>query len=141
MKELKHLDSWACTMGFTSLGTSAEAIRLALGSADVNESKITPRSGLSQDDFTDLWWVGDRADGGAVAVKLKNALSTGGFVLQTGKNAKGQVTVELTGHVSINAQDEMPMEFYSFDKAKVETLSTKGGTGFSIPTYKTEDNE
>lgn len=116
MMELKHLDSWECKMSFTSLGTSPESIRLALGAADIDttdKSKITPRRDLKQTDFADLWWVGDRADGGMVAVCLKNALSTGGFTIQTTKNGKGQVSVELTGHVSLAAQDEMPMEFYS----------------------------
>lgn len=118
MKELKHLDSWACTMSFTALGTSPESIKLALGCADIdgtNTSKITPRRDLAQTDFSDIWWVGDKANGGLVAVQLKNALSTGGFVLQTTKNGKGQVSVELTGHVSINAQNTMPMVFYSMD--------------------------
>lgn len=116
MKELKHLDGWDCGMSFTSLGTKAESIRLALGAADidtVDKTKIMPRKDLLQTDFKDIWWVGDRADGGAVAICLKNALSTGGFTLQTTKNGKGQVSVELTGHVSIDAQDTMPMEFYS----------------------------
>lgn len=115
MMELKNLDSWACGMSFTSLGTSAESIRLALGAADINAetSKIVPRRNLAQTDFADIWWVGDRADGGLVAVCLKNALSTGGFTLQTSKNGKGQISVSLTGHVSMEAQDTMPMEFYS----------------------------
>lgn len=113
MMELKHLDGWECTMSFTSLGTSPESIRLSLGAADVTGNKIVPRRDLKQTDFSDLWWVGDRADGGMVAVCLKNALSTGGFTLQTTKNGKGQVSVELMGHVSIDAQDTMPMEFYS----------------------------
>lgn len=116
MKELKNLDSWECTMSFTSLGTSAESIRLALGAADIDSAdstKIIPRRDLSQDDFADIWWVGDRADGGMVAVRLINALSTGGFSLQTTKSGMGQVSVELTGHVSIDDQDTMPMEFYS----------------------------
>lgn len=115
MMELKHLDGWDCKMSTTSLGTSPELIRLALGAADVTASsgKIVPRRDLSQDDFSDLWWVGDRADGGMVAVKLMNALSTGGFSLQTTKNGKGQISIELTGHVSIDAQDVVPMEFYS----------------------------
>lgn len=115
MKELKHLDSWECTMSTTALGTSAEMIRLALGAADVTAAsgKIVPRKDLEQTDFADLWWVGDKADGGFVAVKLINALSTAGFVLQTTKNGKGQVSVTLTGHVSMSAQSTMPMEFYS----------------------------
>ena len=114
MKELKHLDSWNCTMGFTCLGASPEVIKLALGAADINgTTKIVPRRDLEQTDFADIWWVGDRADGGMVAVRLINALSTGGLNLQTTKNGKGQTEVELTGHVSINAQNTMPMEFYS----------------------------
>ena len=116
MKELKHLDGWECKMSFTALGTSADNIRLALGAADVATNKITPRRDLKQSDFSDIWWVGDRADGGCVAIQLKNALSTGGFSLQTTKSGKGQMSCELTGHVSIDAQDEMPMIFYSIDK-------------------------
>lgn len=116
MLELKKLDGWDCRMGFTSLGTSAAGIRLALGAADIDaaSSKITPRRNLDYEkDFSDVWWVGDKADGGMVAVCLKNALSTGGFSLQTTKNGKGQIACELTGHVSIDDQDTMPMEFYS----------------------------
>lgn len=118
MKEFKHLDGWDCRMSTTGLGTSPANIKLALGAADIdgtNTSKIVPRRNLEQTDFADLWWVGDRADGGLVACKLMNALSTGGFSLQTGKNAKGQLTLEITGHVSIAQQNVMPMEFYSLD--------------------------
>lgn len=113
MKELKHLDGWTVTVGFTALGTSPEAIKLALGAADISGNKITPRKDLAQTDFTDVWWVGDRADGGLVAAKLINALSTDGFSLQTTKSGKGQTSVTLTGHVSIDAQDVMPIELYS----------------------------
>lgn len=138
--ELKHLDSWECTMSFTSLGTSAEAIRLALAAADVDKitgqeateanAKITPRADLDNKpsgekggkDFQDIWWVGDRADGGMVAVVLRNALSTSGFSLKTEKNGKGQVTVELTGHYSIEKQKEIPMEFYSVSKDDLAKL-------------------
>lgn len=115
-KELKHLDGWECKMSTTALGTSPANIKLSLGCADVDGSdttKIVPRVDLSQSDFSDIWWVGDRADGGMVAIQLKNALSTGGFSLKTTDNGKGQITVELTGHVSIKNQSEVPMVFYS----------------------------
>jgi hypothetical protein len=117
MKELKHLDSWECKMAFTSLGTSVELIRMSLGAADVTAESgmIVPRKDLKQTDFSDIWWVGDKANGGFVACQLKNALSTSGFSLQTTKNGKGQIAVELTGHVSINEQSVMPMVFYSID--------------------------
>lgn len=118
LKEFKKLTGWDCTMSTTALGTSPALIKLALGAADIDtkdNTKIIPRRDLKNEDFTDLWWVGDRADGGFVAIKLINALSTGGFSLQTSKNGKGQVSVTFTGHVSSSAQDTMPMEFYSVE--------------------------
>lgn len=117
MKELKHLDSWECTISTTALNTSPEVIRLALGAADVTAAtgKIVPRKDLEQTDFADIWWVGGKAGGGFVALRLINALSTGGFSLQTTKNGKATVAITLTGHVSINEQSTMPMEFFSVD--------------------------
>lgn len=91
MKELKHLDGWNCTMAFTSIGVSPTSIKLALGCADIDTSNanlVKPRRDLKQTDFSNIWWVGDRADGGLVAVKLENALSTGGLSLKTTKTAK-----------------------------------------------------
>lgn len=116
-KELKRIDGWDCKVTTTGLGTSLANIQLALGAADITagSQKVTPRRQLSQSDFSTVWWVGDRADGGLVAVKIINALSTGGFTLKTTKNGKGQIDIELTGHVSINSQDVVPMEFYSLD--------------------------
>lgn len=124
MMELKHLDGWDCMVKLTSLGTSVESIRLSLGAADINAETgaIKPRKDLKQEDFADLWWVGDRADGGCVAVQIKNALSTAGFELKTEKSGKGQVGMELTGHVSLNDQETMPMVFYSMDPS-VEVYS------------------
>lgn len=117
MMELKHLDGWECRLAFTALGTSPELIKMQLGAADIdgsNTSKIIPRRDLKQSDFTDsIWWVGDKAGGGFVAVELKNVLSTSGFSIATTKNGKGQLAVELMGHVSIDAQDVVPMAFYS----------------------------
>jgi hypothetical protein len=117
MKEFKHLDSWDCKISTSSLGTSPELIKMSLGCADIDAqtSAIVPRKDLEQTDFASIWWVGDKANGGLVAVQLKNALSTSGFSLKTTKNGKGTVSLELTGHVSINAQNEMPMVFYSMD--------------------------
>lgn len=113
-KELKRLNSWTCTMSTTAYDTTPELIKLALGAADINaaKSKIVPRRELEDSDFSDIWWVGDRLDGGWIAIRLINALSTDGFSIQTTKDGKGTIPLTLTGHVSINNQDTMPMEFY-----------------------------
>lgn len=128
MLEFKRITGWECSLGFTALNITAETIHLALGAADVDAEtgKVTPRRDLKNADFNDIWWVGDRSDGGFVAIKLLNALSTSGFSLQTTKGGKGQMAVTLTGHVSSDAQDVMPMEFYVVDGTDVpeDTEST-----------------
>lgn len=114
--ELKMIESYDCRLEFTSLGTSPKSIRLALGAADIdtnNPTHIIPRRDLKVTDAADIWWVGDRADGGFVAVCVKNALSTGGFSLKTEKNGKGNIDVTLTGHTTVTTQDVVPMEFWS----------------------------
>lgn len=117
MMEFKHLDGWDAKMAFTSIKFNANNTAWALGAADKTTldngvTKIVPRRNVKLTDFKDVWWVGDKANGGAYAVRLMNAVSTGGLNIQSTKNGKGTNQVELTGHVSINAQDVMPMEFY-----------------------------
>lgn len=138
-KELKHLDSWDCGLSTTALGTSPELIKLQLGAADIdgtNQSLIKPRRDLAQTDFAHLWWVGDKVGGGFVAVKILNALSDGGFSLQTTKNGKGTNSLSIKGHVSIEDQDTIPMEFYSTEATSTENTNTEntntGNTGTGV---------
>lgn len=112
--ELMVIESWECKMGATLVGASPDTIKLMLGAADIDTAtgKITPRKDLKVSDFVDLWWVGDRADGGAYAIHLKNALNTGGFSLKTNDKGNGEFTLDATGHFSLAKQDEVPMEFF-----------------------------
>lgn len=119
LKEYKHLDSWECSISFTSLKFNGDNTKWALGSADKTEgtgyTKVVPRRNLDQSDFSTIWWVGDKANGGAVAVKLMNALSSDGLSIQTTKNGKGQSTQTISGNPSVTAPDVVPMEFYDID--------------------------
>ena len=129
-KELMEVDSVDCQMTFTVLDTTVQAIKTALGAADSETvtgatggtlTKITPRSELKQTDFKDIWWVGPTTNGGFAACCLKNALSIDGFSIQTTKKEKGKISVTLKGHYSIDNVDEVPMEFYVFEKAEEST--------------------
>ena len=121
MMELKKLDNWECKISGTFITVSTTLAKLMLGAADIDgtdTTKVTPRVDLDESDFEDIWFVGDYSDkngntnGGFVAVHMLNALSTGGFTLQTGDKEKGQFSVEFTGHVSMDAQEVVPMEFF-----------------------------
>ena len=125
MMEFKHLDGWDCAMAFTSIKFNATNVAWALGASEsttveagqntAGYTKIVPRRNVQLTDYKDLWWVGDKANGGAFAVKLLNALSTGGLNIQSSKNGKGTNQMTITGHVSIAHQDTMPMEFYDIE--------------------------
>lgn len=117
MMEFKNLDGWEAAMSFSSIKFNAANTKWSLGAADSEllangVTRVRPRRDVKLSDFKDIWWVGDKANGGAYAIKLLNALSTGGLNIQSNKNGKGTNQITVTGHVSINAQDIMPMEIY-----------------------------
>jgi hypothetical protein len=117
-KEMKRITGWDCTLSFTALDMSGEVFKMALGAAiktaetTAHPEIVEPRAQVAVQDFTDLWFVSERIDEKIIAIQLKNALSTGGFSYKTQKNGKGQLTVTITGHVSIASQDEVPMNFF-----------------------------
>ena len=118
MLELKHLDSWEVKMSGTFVSVTKATAAKLLAAADTNGNKITPRADVVKTDFSDIWWVGDYTDvntganAGFLAVHVMNALSTGGFQIQSTDKGKGQFAFEFTGHVSIDAQDVVPIEIY-----------------------------
>lgn len=120
MKELKRLDGWEVKMSGTFVTVTAELAKQLAAAADYAAAthKITPRTDLATTDFSDLWFVMDYSDktgetkGGCVAVKIINALSTGGFALQSTDKGKGKFAFEFTGHVSMEAQTVVPFELY-----------------------------
>lgn len=117
-KEMKRITGWDCTLSFTALDMSGEMFKAALGAAvktaetTAHPESVEPRAQVAVQDFSDLWFVSERIDDKIIAIQLKNALSTSGFSYKTQKNGKGQLTVTFTGHVSIAAQDVVPMAFY-----------------------------
>ena len=121
MLELKKLTSWEAKISGTFKECSVELAKLLVGASDIDEddaTHIVPRKDVLESDFTDVWWVGDYSDvntgdnAGFMAIHLINALSTGGFSIQSNNDAKGDLAFEFTGHVSMDAQDVVPMEIF-----------------------------
>ena len=121
MKELKKLESWEATISGTFVNADTAIAKMLVGAADIgtpDTTKITPRNDVLESDFETIWLVGDYSDkngetnGGFIAIKLINALSTGGFQIQTADKAKGQFAFTFTGHYSMDAQDTPPFEIY-----------------------------
>ena len=119
--ELKRLDDVEvkCSGTFvTATTTSAKSLMAAADIDGTDTTKVVPRRDLSAADFKDIWIVGDYSDkngasnGGFIAIRMMNALSTGGFQLKTADKSKGQMAFEYTAHYSISKQDVVPYELY-----------------------------
>lgn len=119
--ELKRLDDVdvKCSGTFVTVTTTSAKSLMAAADIDGTDStKVVPRRDLDSSDFKDIWLVGDYSDkngatnGGFIAIRLMNALSTGGFQLKTADKNKGQMAFEYTAHYSISKQDVVPYELY-----------------------------
>lgn len=124
-KELKKLDSWEAKMSGSFVTMDTSVATSVIGTAAVasdDPTKVVPRNSVDAGDFKNIWWVGDYSDinedgssagkAGFIAIKLINALSTGGFKIQSGDKAKGTFEFEYTGHYSSENIDTVPFEIY-----------------------------
>ena len=120
-KELKRLDDVTAKVSGTLLTMDTASAKMLMAAADIGTSDttvVTPRLDLLPSDFSDIWIVGDYSDkngetnGGYIAIKLLNALSTGGFQMKTSDKSKGQFSFEFTAHYSLANQNKVPYELY-----------------------------
>lgn len=124
-KELKKLDSWDAKLSGSFVTMDTTAAVSVIGAAAVasdDPTKVVPRNSINDTDFKDIWWIGDYSDvnddgsstgkAGFIAIRLIDALSTGGFKIQSGDKAKGAFEFEYTGHYSIEHIDTVPFELY-----------------------------
>lgn len=120
--ELKRLDDIEAKMSGSYVTISTAIAKELAGAADIDgtdTTKVVPRRDLDiQKDFHDIWFVGDYSNyngatnGGYCAVRLINALSTGGFKIQSEDKEKGTFEFEYTGHYSIEHPETVPYEIY-----------------------------
>lgn len=131
MAELKRLDSVEVTISGTFVTVSTSSAASTIGAADVDPNDpthVVPRSDLKDEDFRDLWWVGDYSNlnsdknGGFVAIHMMKTLSTGGFALTSDDKSKGQFDFEYTAHYSMDDPTAVPYEVY----IKAGTAETVG---------------
>lgn len=118
-KQLKVLQSVSPTLSGTLKTVDTAVAKALMAAADIGQNgKITPRGQLADADFFDIWWVGDYSDkngntnGGFIAIKVANALSTGGLQLQSNDDGKGDFAYELSGHYDLSNIDVLPYEVW-----------------------------
>lgn len=133
-KELKRIESVEAKVSGTFTTIDLEGGKLMIGAADVASNKITPRSDIVITDFTDLWIIADysqdisESTGGFIAIHMLNALSSGGFSMQTTDKDKGKFSFEFTAHYGYDNPTVVPYEIYINDgmNSVLDVRSTAG---------------
>lgn len=117
-KQLKRIDYYEAKLSGTMVTADTAIAKMLVAAADVSGNKVTPRMDLKVEDFKSIWWVGDYSDengntnGGFIAIELINALSNGGFQIQSGKKAKGTLSFEYLAHYDLDNPDTVPFNIY-----------------------------
>jgi len=112
VKELKRLDNHEVKASGTYVSITPEQVKALAAAADVSAKTVTPRNDLKTDDFEDIWFVCDYGTDNAIAIEMKNVLSTGGFAFQTTDKGKSTFAFEYTAHYSMDDPDEVPYKVY-----------------------------
>ena len=122
--QLKRLDSYDPHISGTGKTANPDALEAFLGhftktgGTGTALATYTPKNEVAEDDFRDIWWVGDYSDkngntnGGFMAIELKNALNTAGFKLKSNDNGKGDLAFDFQGHYDIDDIDTVPFNLY-----------------------------
>lgn len=155
--QLKRIESLEVKMSGTYANMSAELAKMVTGGADIDSldsTHIVPRIDLVAADYNDLWLICDyssdisESTGGFIAVHMMNALSTGGFQLQTTDRDKGKFAFEYTGHYDYNSPDTVPFEIYIQTGETLTALTvssvagtSSGKTALTVSGYTPSGNE
>lgn len=118
--QLKRVQYYDPAISGTFLTVTAASAAQLVGGADVTSgtAKVTPRTELKEEDFKDVWVIGDYSDkntganAGYLALHVMNTLNTAGFQWTTTKDGKGQFAFDFHGHYDMENIDEVPFELY-----------------------------
>ena len=137
--ELAEIESYECGISGTALTVNSVSAAYLFGAADKTAGEtdkelviFQPRMDTKKEDFKTMWYVCPYGTGeGFVAVKLENALNTGGFSMQSADRAKGTFAFSFKGYSSIDDPRKVPFTFYikpsaASEAVQVDVTETEG---------------
>lgn len=114
-KEAKAVDSVAVNASFVALEVTPELLKKALEVADLSGNTITARHNVKDEDFADLYWIGEISDGRKAQITFKNAFNENGLSLKTAQNNEGELSMNFSGNYSVADLDTPPVEIEFLD--------------------------
>lgn len=131
-KGLETIDSWDVYLKATVLETSADTIKLALGSATVDTDSdtkydiITGNADISVNDYVEnITWVGKLSGSDEpVIIQVFNALNTDGLKLTVQDKAEATIPMTFYGHYTPEDLGNPPFKVFYPKTATTTTTTT-----------------
>ena len=118
-KGLERVDDWVVTLNSTMVELNDDAVSRALGvgvvktetgSGTTKDTVFTVKRTVNDEDYKDLYWVGDLSNGQNVVIKIKNALNISGLNLTFTDRGEGTYALALIGHFTKADLDTAPFD-------------------------------
>lgn len=118
------IDEWVVTLNTTLIEFKFEALQLALGGgAIIKDDAISANHDVLDENYQDVYWIGNKSDGSKIAIQIKNALADGGLNITISDKGEGTYTLNIIGHYDINNLDEAPFKIFK-EQPMTETSIT-----------------
>lgn len=116
VKDFEVIDDWVVTLNATMIEFKADNLKLAMPGATVTTvsgaTTITASHTVASEDYRDIYWIGDLADGTKIAIKIANALNNSGLNLTISNKGEGTFALALIGHYDVASLSTAPFEIY-----------------------------
>lgn len=111
-KGLERIDEVQVNAQFTMVEFTPALVKRAVAGASINSSGadmvITSVSKVLEDDYKDVYWIGDTSAGQNVVVHIKNGFSLDGLSLSASDKGEGTFGLNIMAHYSINDLKNAP---------------------------------
>lgn len=111
-KGLERIDEVQVNAQFTMVEFTPALVKRAVAGASTNTSGsdivITSISKVLENDYEDLYWIGDTSDGKNVVVYIKNGFSLDGLSLSASDKGEGTFGLNIMAHYGIDDLENAP---------------------------------
>lgn len=141
VKGLADVDSWEVSLKLTTIETTVETLKLALGTATSAASEkegytsIKGKTNLTDEDYiSNLTWVGSiTGSEKPIIIQLKNGLNEDGLTYTVQDKSEGKIAIKLYGYNDLsdymNDSVSPPFEIFYPSESTAGSGSDTGGTG------------
>lgn len=151
VKGLADVDSWEVSLKLTTIETTVETLKLALGTAKTDTETVTGytvvrgKTNLTDEDYIEnLTWVGSiTGSEKPIMIQLKNGMNEDGLSFTVQDKAEGKITLTFYGYNDLSdyMEDTVEPPFAIYYPNETENAGEGGGQNQTEQTSPQQETE